>query len=134
MARYQQTLAAAHQILADTGNRSEYAIDVLNQRQNWSGSDLTGNARKWGATYSRYRSRAWCAWEEAGGDIIPVEKNKLVSAVRITDSLYETQTGYAIPNPNSSWPPGSLHAGQYRSVEEALIDQREILRANTQEV
>lgn len=117
MAHYRKTLAAAHRILADTGSRSDYAVDVLDQRQSWSGSDLTGKARIWGASYFRYRSRARRAWAEAGGDIIPVEKNRLVSAVRITDSLYETQHGYAIPNPNSS--PGSLHAGQYRSVDHA---------------
>ena len=48
-----ETLAA---ITALCG-RSEYLADIVANNRRWSGSDLTGNAKKWGSKYAAQRNK-----------------------------------------------------------------------------
>jgi len=80
-------------LLDQWGNRSEYARSVLRGYQRWSGADLKGKAKKFGASYARQRKIAAKAWTQVGGELIRVEHGLIVSAVRIGDG-YATRRGF----------------------------------------
>lgn len=50
--------------------RAHYARDVLSGYQRWSGADIKGKARRFGAGYARQRSKAASALLKAGGCIV----------------------------------------------------------------
>jgi hypothetical protein len=75
--------------------RGQYAQDVVNGRQRWSGSDLKGKARKYGASYAIQRRKARAALFAVGGCIIAIDHGLNVSAVCIDANSYETIYGIA---------------------------------------
>lgn len=86
--------------------RQRYARAVLEGRQNWSGSDLRGDAKRWSGSYARQRAAARDALVKAGGCLLRVEHGRLVSAVRVcTDDfgrvIYATGDGFARPDDRS---------------------------------
>lgn len=81
--------------------RARYARDVIEGYQRWSGSDLRGKARKYGAGYARQRTRARTALFAAGGMILAVDRGRHVTAVPVgTDdygnAVYATPSGTAV--------------------------------------
>lgn len=76
--------------------RGQYAKDVVNGRQRWSGSDLKGKARKYGASYAIQRRKARAALFAAGGCIIAIDHGLNVSAVAIDADSYATLRGTAV--------------------------------------
>ena len=81
--------------------RARYARDVIEGYQRWSGSDLRGKARKFGAGYARQRTRARTALFDAGGMILAVDHGRHVTAVPVgTDdygrAIYQTPNGVAV--------------------------------------
>ena len=84
--------------------RAGYAGDVLRGAQRWSGADLRGKARKYGAHYARQRAIASRAWWAAGGRLLAIEHGRIVSAVPVGmddygDAIYSTRAGtYRAPN------------------------------------
>ncbi len=98
--------AVIRHAVATLSPRQRYARDVLEGRQNWSGSDLCGEAKRWGGSYARQRAAASDALVKAGGCIIRVEHGRLVSAVRacVDDFgrvIYATHDGFARPDDRS---------------------------------
>lgn len=86
---------------ASLGNRSRYALDVVDGGQLWSGADLKGKARKYGASYARQRARASQALYEAGGEVIAIEHGLLVTAVQTGmdcygNAIYQTTQGVRV--------------------------------------
>lgn len=67
---FADTIRRAVQILDATGNRSGYARDVLLGHQRWSGADLKGKAKRFGASYARQRGAATQALHRAGGVLV----------------------------------------------------------------
>lgn len=100
-------IARATEILAERSPRAQYAQDVLAGKQNWSGSDLRGKARHYGASYARGRRYAAWALLEAGGILAYVGRNgRLVAAVRVGmddygNAVYQTQIGPAVAGKSS---------------------------------
>jgi hypothetical protein len=76
--------------------RGQYAKDVVNGRQRWSGSDLKGKARRYGHTYAVQRRKARAALFAAGGCIIAIDHGLNVSAVAIDADSYATMRGVAV--------------------------------------
>jgi len=81
--------------------RGAYAANVVRGRQRWSGADLQGKARKFGASYARQRRKARAALEMAGGDVIATEHGRLRTAVQVCvddygREVYATHAGYAV--------------------------------------
>lgn len=81
--------------------RAQYAREVIRGTQRWSGADLKGKAKKFGAAYARQRSVAMRAWHDAGGVIVAVEHGRNVSAIEAgTDAqgraVYLTVDGIAV--------------------------------------
>ena len=94
-------LTTATEILRARGNRSHYARDVLRGWQNWSGSDLKGAAKKFGAGYAVERAAARSALFAAGGQLVPVDHGRLVAARHVGqddfgNQIVETVDGTAI--------------------------------------
>jgi len=56
--------------LGNISPRAQYQRDVLTGRQYWSGSDLRGEANRWGASYARARESAMSALIAAGGTTV----------------------------------------------------------------
>lgn len=88
---------------ASANLRSEYAREVLQGRQMWSGSDLKGNAKKYGSSYYQQRQKAGAALREAGGQIIATESGRLMTAVSVCvddygNQIFATTAGYAAPH------------------------------------
>jgi hypothetical protein len=86
---------------ASLPTRARYARDVIEGYQRWSGSDLKGKARKFGAGYARQRNRARTALFDAGGMILSVDHGRHVTAVCVgTDdywqAIYQTPNGTAV--------------------------------------
>lgn len=82
-------------------DRAMYARDVIYGYQRWSGADLRGKAKKFGASYARQRSRARTALFAAGGCIVAIDRGLHVTAVRVgTDArgraIYATTRGVAV--------------------------------------
>jgi hypothetical protein len=80
--------------------RALYARAVIEGYQRWSGADLKGKAKKYGAGYAAQRQAARLSLYAAGGCIIPMRHGLLVTAVHITDTvegfeIYETPLGIA---------------------------------------
>lgn len=89
-------------------SRCEYARAVILGRQRWSGSDLRGNAARFGASYAYQRRKARAAWFGAGGSIIRIEKGLWVGAVQVCvddygNAIYRTTAGLARPNTASQF-------------------------------
>jgi hypothetical protein len=81
--------------------RAQYARAVIRGEQRWSGADLKGKAKKFGAAYARQRRVALRAWHDAGGVIVAVEHGRNVSAIEAgTDAqgrtVYVTVDGVAV--------------------------------------
>lgn len=76
--------------------RGQYARDVVTGRQRWSGSDLRGKARKYGASYAVQRAKARAALYRAGGELIAINHGLIVSAVQIGEDTYLTLRGVAV--------------------------------------
>ena len=68
--RLNEVIDAAVDYLNEHYPRSRYAVDVITGHQAWSGSDLKGSARKWGAGYAKQRSIAESALRKAGGCVV----------------------------------------------------------------
>jgi len=86
---------------ASLPNRARYARDVIHGDQRWSGADLRGKAKKFGAGYARQRNRARTALFAAGGMILAVDRGRHVTAVPVgTDdyghAIYATPSGTAV--------------------------------------
>ena len=86
---------------ASLPSRARYARDVIEGYQRWSGADLKGKARKFGAGYARQRTRARTALFDAGGMILAVDHGRHVTAVPVgTDdygnAVYATPSGAAV--------------------------------------
>lgn len=100
-------IARASELLAERNPRAQYAKDVLAGNQNWSGSDLRGKARYYGASYARGRKYAAQALFEAGGSLAYVGRNgRLVAAVRVGmddygNAVYQTELGPAVAGKSS---------------------------------
>ena len=56
--------------LGNISPRAQYQRDVLEGYQYWSGNDLGGKARIWGASYARARESAMSALIAAGGTTV----------------------------------------------------------------
>jgi hypothetical protein len=82
---------------ASLPNRARYARDVIYGDQRWSGSDLKGKARKFGAGYARQRTRARTALFNAGGMILAINRGRHVTAVPVGTDDYGNAV-YATPN------------------------------------
>lgn len=79
MQTLQQTIRTAAESL-----RGHYARDVVRGIQRWSGADLKGKARRYGASYARQRALARMALHAAGGVIVALRgTGRLCTAVRI---------------------------------------------------
>lgn len=108
MTEFDQTLANALTRLSSI-TRSDYAKDVLYGRQRWSGNDLRGKARKYGAGYAQRRRYASQAWFEAGGCIVGRRcDGLLISAVAVGqddfgNALFQVRDGRTI-NPDALRP------------------------------
>ena len=81
--------------------RARYARDVIHGDQRWSGADLKGKAKKFGAGYARQRTRARTALFAAGGMILAINRGRHVTAVPVgTDdygnAVYATPDGVAV--------------------------------------
>ena len=81
--------------------RAMYARDVIHGYQRWSGADLKGKAKRFGAGYARQRSRARTALFNAGGCIVAIDRGLNVTAVQVgTDdmgrTIYATTRGIAV--------------------------------------
>jgi hypothetical protein len=86
---------------ASLPSRARYARDVIEGYQRWSGADLRGKARKFGAGYARQRTRARTALFAAGGMILAINNGRHVTAVPVgTDdyghAIYATPNGVAV--------------------------------------
>lgn len=97
MTTFQSTIQDALSRLS-TFTKSAYAAAVIEGAQAWSGADLKGNARKYGAHYARMRRSAESAWRAAGGTIIACERGAHESAVYIGmddygNALYQSWGG-----------------------------------------
>lgn len=68
---------------ARISEKQGYARDVLYGRQRWSGADLQGKAKKYGAWYAEQREEAGYALKEAGGFIIHRENGLICAAMQI---------------------------------------------------
>ena len=98
MKNMQQVIDVAADLL---NPRAGYARDVLTGYQRWSGGDLEGKARKFGAWYAGQRVAAYRALQKAGGCVVPVSHGRLVTAVYVgTDdfgaAVYHTTVGVAV--------------------------------------
>ena len=82
-----QTKQTALNLLQAQGSRSDYARDVIRQRQLWSGADLQGNARRWSASYAKQRRAALGAWLDAGGCIVRYCRAHVSAVIRCTDDM-----------------------------------------------
>lgn len=83
--------------------RCTYGIAVLQGAQNWSGSDLQGKARRYGASYMHARQVALTRLLSVGGMVLTVENNKMLTAVPVCvddygNEVYATRRGFAWPN------------------------------------
>jgi hypothetical protein len=86
---------------ASLPSRARYARDVIYGDQRWSGADLRGKAKKFGAGYARQRNRARTALFDAGGMILAINRGRHVTAVPVgTDdygrAIYQTPNGAAV--------------------------------------
>lgn len=104
MLRYDAMISKAIEIHTAPHPRAAYALDVLSGRQQWSGADLRGNAKKYGAGYAIQRRLAERSLAEAGGETIYADNGERVSAVLVGqddmgNALYETAEGIRIPSP-----------------------------------
>jgi hypothetical protein len=92
----QSTTARALAMLDASGNRSDYAREVIQGARMWSGNDLRGKAKKWASGYYRQRCAALTAWKRVGGvQVYAGPTGELVGAVIVgTDewgnALYAT--------------------------------------------
>ena len=84
-----------------------YAANILLGLRTWSGSDLKGNARRFGRSYADRRADARDALELAGGELIRLAPaGRQVVSVRIGqddfgNALYQTYDGVALVTGNS---------------------------------
>lgn len=90
-----------------------YAAAVLRGYQNWSGSDLAGAAKKYGAGYAKQRRDAMLALRGLGY-IVSTEHGRLCTAVvrgqdDFGNAILCTRDGTVVLNPRSS-------TGQYMHV------------------
>lgn len=98
MKNMQQVIYAAAGLL---NPRAGYARDVLTGYQRWSGADLQGKAKRFGASYAQQRGKASDALRTAGGVIVPVEHGCLVTGVYVCAddfgaAVYHTTVGVAV--------------------------------------
>ena len=82
-------------------SRQQYARDVICGYQRWSGADLKGKAKKFGASYARQRAVAEGALRSAGGMIVAVDRGLRVSAVPVGmddygNQIFATTDGVAV--------------------------------------
>jgi hypothetical protein len=89
--------------LGNISPRAQYQRDVLTGRQYWSGSDLRGEANRWGASYARARESAMSALIAVGGTTVyHRQKNGLkigALPVLLGDArpvAYQTAEGYVV--------------------------------------
>lgn len=81
--------------------RGRYARDVLAGWQRWSGADLKGLARVYGASYKRQRDKARAALAAEGGEVIAIDNGLLAAAVQVGvddygNAVYDTLYGPAV--------------------------------------
>ena len=79
-------------------SRQHYAAAVLCGAQRWSGADLMGKAKKYGASYAAQRGHAGLALRRAGGCVVAIENGLLVTGVRVGqddfgDAIFSTERG-----------------------------------------
>ncbi len=96
-----RTIKVAIENLDKAGNRSAYARDVLLGRAAWSGGDLKGKAKQFSAGYYHQRIKAKYALFAAGGVLLHVERNRLITAVPVGmddygNAVYATELGIAV--------------------------------------
>jgi hypothetical protein len=92
---YADTIAKAVAMLRP---QQRYAAEVLTGQRLWSGADLEGKAKKYGARYALQRRAAKDALRKAGGEVIEVEHGRKVAAVLLRDEqdgsrIYATAAG-----------------------------------------
>lgn len=84
MNAYQSMIDSARNILSKNHPRAGYADDVLRGAQAWSGADLKGKARKFGASYAGQRRYARQALIAAGGVLVAIKQTgRLISALYV---------------------------------------------------
>lgn len=98
MNKLDSVIAAAQEL---AGDRSRYALDVIDGGQRWSGADLKGKAKKYGYSYARQRTRASQCLHAAGGTVVAIENGLLVTAVAIGqddygNAIYQTTEGVRV--------------------------------------
>jgi hypothetical protein len=92
---FTNTIQSALAMLSD---RQRYAAEVLTGQRLWSGADLKGKAKKYGARYALQRRAAKDALQKAGGEVIEVEHGRKVAAVLLREEqdgsrIYATAAG-----------------------------------------
>ena len=93
--------AVVRDAIAALPTRAAYARDVIAGAQRWSGADLQGKAKRYGAGYAKQRRRAYRALDEAGGLVLSVQNGRLVTAVEVGqddhgNAVYATLRGPAV--------------------------------------
>lgn len=84
--------------------RARYALRVLDGDQIWSGADLRGKAKLWGAAYALQRERAQRALQRAGGELVydSDSNGKCIAALPIARDAdgetvaWQTSQGYSV--------------------------------------
>lgn len=84
-------------------SRQHYARDVLAGNQLWSGADLKGVAKKFGAGYAKQRGCALKALRAAGGEVQPCENGLMQTVVSIGmddygNAIYAAADGIKAPS------------------------------------
>jgi hypothetical protein len=92
---YADTIAKAVAMLRP---QQRYAAEVLTGQRQWSGADLKGKAKKYGAGYALQRAHAKDALQKAGGEVIEAEHGRKVAAVLLREEqdgsrIYATAAG-----------------------------------------
>jgi hypothetical protein len=90
--------ATINSALAMLSDRQRYAAEVLTGQRPWSGADLKGKAKKYGARYALQRRAAEYALRKAGGEVLAVEHGRKVTAVLLREDqdgsrIYATSAG-----------------------------------------
>lgn len=99
MTRLDQVIAGARERL---GQKRRYAADVLAGERSWSGSDLQGKAKEYGAHYAKQRKLAEAALRAAGGDLVSLQPSgRIVAAVAVCvddygSRVYQSTAGLVV--------------------------------------
>ena len=98
-----RVIESARDALISDHPRAHYADDVLSGHQRWSGADIKGKARRFGASYAEQRKRAARYLRAAGGMLCYVGPHHRLCACVIVgmddygNALIQSDIGAGIP-------------------------------------